>query len=318
MFRTEQAALTRLTKRLALAIILRLRFGDLIFQRADIRQIAGGFRKDLLKVGKAFLRAVFHAQPLLRHHFTHMVACSGNPPDAGIEFFLSAVHMRGEIADHAADAIADAVQTAMQRLKLLRITLHGFQQGTQIERTAHGECRIQHRKADQHNRRNIRHVQRNLIHERLDQRIDHAHNQHGKHRPRRRGQRTDIAVQVQRLLRIIPVSDMKQRLHRKARDILQQRRSHRSDQRNTCDIVFHRHAGQQNADRAKSINRQNRSEQKAAVDEAPFLHDVQKDLPAVAAEAVKEKQQHPLTDAVFFQQQRLDLIKQLFPSPAFC
>ena len=203
-----------------------------------------------------------------------MISRGSNLSDAGGKLLLSAVHTGGKIANHAADTIADAIQTAMQRLKFLRVAFHRFQQGAQIERTAHGKCRIQHRKAHQHDRRNIRHSKRNLVHKRLNQRIDHADNQHGEHRPRRRRQRTDIAVQVQRLLRIIPVADMEQRLHRKACDVLKQRCCYRSDQRNQRDAVFHRHAGQQNTDRTESVYRQNRSEQKAAVDEASFLYNI--------------------------------------------
>ena len=194
--------------------------------------------------------------------------------------------MGGKVADHAADALVDGIQPAVQGLQLPGIALHGFQQRAQIEGAANGKAGIHHGKARENRGRRIGHRQRNHIDIGFDERINHADDEHGEHRPRRRGQRADIAVQIQRPLGIIPIAHMEDRFHQEAGHIFQQRSGDRAHQRHQRHVPLHRHAGQQNTDRAEAVDRQNRSEQKAPVDEPALLHQIQKDLPAPAAEAV--------------------------------
>ena len=138
MLGAQQTALAAPAQFLALAVVLRSGRLNLRAERADVRQIAGRFVEDALKVGKALLRAVFEAQTLLIHHLAHAVAGGGDTFGAGRQLLLPAVHMGGKVADHAVDALVDGIQPTMQGLQLPGIALHGFQQRAQIEGAADG------------------------------------------------------------------------------------------------------------------------------------------------------------------------------------
>ena len=73
-----------------------------------------------------------------------------------------------------------------QGLQLLGVALHGFQQGAQIKGAANGKAGIHHGKAHKHRGRRIRHRQRNHVDIVLHERVHHADDDNGEHRPRRR------------------------------------------------------------------------------------------------------------------------------------
>ena len=92
-----------------------------------------------------------------------------------------------------------------------------------------------------------------------------AHQKHGEHAPGERRPGADVAADVARVIRIVPVTDREQFLHQPAGKILQDAGGEAAQQSGQQQIVLHRQRRVQDRDRAEAVNRQDGTEQEAAV-----------------------------------------------------
>ena len=122
--------------------------------------------------------------------------------------------------------------------------------------------------------------------------FQHLDDEHAHHPECQQVARAHAPVDVEALLGVVPPARVEQFFHQPAGDIFQRAAEDEGEQECRFDLrcpqgqkVRHQHS-------ARAVNRAQRAEQKAAVDEAPELHELTGDLHAPAEEGAGEEEEN--------------------------
>lgn len=134
------------------------------------------------------------------------------------------------------------------------------------------------------------------------------HQQDGEKAPGDGAGEADVAVEVEFLIGVIPVTDLEDPLHGRAGGILQRRGSGHAKKPHQVQVVLHGNDGKQDDDGPGAVDRQQGTVEKAAVYPLALADGDIAGLPDPAAETVEIKEQGPLARSIdmhrFFPQSR--------------
>ena len=159
-----------------------------------------------------------------------------------------------------------------------------------------GEVRC---KNHSHNHRHTRqHRRRKPECKRFDRLVDNPRHQDRQKSPCQRRLQTDLTLEVEFFMGIIPVTDFEEGLHGGTGDILQRRGGQHAQEVHQPEMVRHRQGHKQDDNGAGAVNGQQGAVEEPPVHPLALLGGHVAGFPHPAAEAVKEKQQGPLARGI--------------------
>ena len=125
-------------------------------------------------------------------------------------------------------------------------------------------------------------------------RVEKADQQDGEEAPGDGAGQTDVAVEVELMLGVVPVADLEELFHGGAHHVLQRRGGQHAQQPHQPQVLLHRQGDKEDDDGAGAVDGQHRPLEKAPVHPVALAQGDVAGLPHPAAKAVEEKQQDPL------------------------
>ena len=136
------------------------------------------------------------------------------------------------------------------------------------------------------------------VHELHDERVDQIDDHHAGDAPCQRKLQTDVALDVQRTVGIVPPLVVEQLFEHPAGEKLQHGREHHAAEEQNQQIVLERLQHEQHGQHAEAVDRADRPVDKAAVDEFALPDGLKRDLGTPAEEAVEEEEPQDLEPGV--------------------